>query len=185
MYYKEFDWSSYKLRYHRTWTVFKGKDEKEFLSYVHDIHEDRGFLIIPPGSKEMVWAGYDTVQPKYHFIASGFYHGQLKKDEHCAVRRRMTRSFSVGMNPHNYEFKWFNRNMRSDYPDILKPVKVDVENALKNGGPMSNTLYLWKGSLYYLSTIVGLRNGKKFVVDPMFKSEIEDCLRGHGCTVKL
>lgn len=188
MYFKEHDPQSYRMRYHRTYTVFRyaGKAE-EFMAYVNEISDNGWTLTVPKKGNtrdQVLEFPFGAIEPKYHYIAPGFYHGYRNEKSVAYLRRKLMTTLHVGLGS---QFQWkFLDGARQDAPHVLKPVTIDIPKALEEGsGALSRTLYLWKNNLYYLSSVVGLKSGKNFVVDPTFKSEIEDCVRGHECSVKL
>ncbi len=188
MFFKEYDFSSYNMRYRKSWTIFRDKKtQEEICMFVADMCEERGWFLAPSTHLRGTWYGWNAVEPKYHPIASGFYEGSVNPLNIVALSKRLTKSYYVGYNDDTHFTKIYGAEGRfaSDRPNLLKHVTPDIPKALSKGGVLSRKLVLHCNTLYYLSRPVGLQKGSNFVVDLWVKSEIEDCLRGHGCSIRL
>ena len=191
MFFKEFDLASYRLRYHRQYVVFRDvKTGKKFFAYVHEIGDENWHVSVydTNGRGETKYLELGTVEPKYHYIAAGLYHGLQKPKEVAYVKRRLVKTYHVGFAGGHFDYGFYGLSairINSQVPNVLEPCKVSVDKALETGqGALSKSMYLYNNNLFYLSNIVGFRKGKTFIVDPIFKSEIEDCLRGQECKVR-
>ena len=98
MFYKEFDLASYRLRFQRQWVVFRDKKtKKEFFAYVQEITEERWMLSVvgADGRGEAVVYSFEAIEPKYHYIAPGFYPGLSKGEKVAYVRRKLAKTFGA------------------------------------------------------------------------------------------
>jgi hypothetical protein len=185
--FKEFDLASYSMRYKNSIVVFKHPDGTLYSRFVMGFR-DNGNWVLQNNSVSYEVPHNDLV-PLYYYVESGFYHGKDNPRKVYSLMRRLVKSFIVGVgqqyNMRMIECPKMDSILDADYPEVLNPVKPNIEEALKESGALSKRLYLKKNDLYYLSKLVGMRHKRNFVVDPIFKSEIEDCLRGHECSIKL
>jgi len=188
--YKEYDIASYRLRYKGTYSVLQNQVTKEkCVVFVQDF-TDQNILAIDNPNRLMREYPREIFAPMYYFVPSGFYRDLFNDKLSFAIVRNMERSYSVGVG-RQYSLDQMNPKPGMEFlgrfsiPNILSPIVPDVEKALKSWGPISKKLYISKRGVYYLNRKVGTREKNNFVVEPIFKSEITDCLRGHQCLVTL
>lgn len=184
--FKEFDVPSYNMRYKNTVTVFKTPNGDLVSHYVIGILDNGDWVVSVDGVNTTYPNGF--LSPLYYYVESGFYEGQKHPEAVFSVCRKLARSFLVGVGQ-QYSIeqiiggaRWSNA---IDHPNILKPVKPDIPRALEGSGALSKRIFLLKNEVRYLKRVVGVRHKRNFVVDAVFKSEIEDCLRGHECSITL
>lgn len=175
----EWDLDAYRRKFLDCITVFSTEAGKKTYGHVCDMSPlDKGARFKLTG---VGWLP-EEYTPVYHRFISKYY---TTKDGNTiyAVRRRIKKSFKVGLHTDNYIMTNMAGDAGYDKIDPLGTIKIDVEKALKKAGPISETLFITEGSVMLLDKNVGLRKGSKFFVQESVKQEVSDCLQGFKCTI--
>lgn len=178
---KEWDQDSYNRKYHDTLTVFQtGLGLKSFWVSGITMGENKtpNFHVIEDGKDKII-----TDEPIYYRFGGRII---LTRNGNFAVaRRKITKSWQIGLSGKNHIVTFFGKPEKLDSLRPLEPVKVNVEAALKDSGPISEQLFVDKSTVYFLDRQVGLRRGTKFMVSESVWQEVKDSLQGFKCSISV
>lgn len=173
---KEWDLDSYIRKFKQTITVFKNSSGAVLSDYVREVaQDDEGIAFM---FKDGVYHRY--LDPQYVRFEGRYYE---TKDGYVAVTRRIKKTWKIGFSPENYNINPVKGRSGWETTNILKPLEVDVAQALKKEGPISKQLYLTKTAVLLLDKEVGIRKGSKFMVNESVWQEVSDSLRGFECSI--
>jgi hypothetical protein len=191
IWYKEHDHDAYVYKYANCWVIVENNDGERRQVYVHEIKGNGtvwnvAYLTGTPSIHTI-----DVVHewhPIYHHVESKFYPTQ--KDSVLAlVKKKLVKCFLVGIGSKNYSTSLLGKGVKdaqgSLYPLFLKEPKINVNQALEEGGLIGDRFMITKDEVFYTDLVIGMRKKKNFLVNGHFKSEIEDCLRGHECLITV
>lgn len=180
---KEWDLDAYQRKYYNTLTVFK-RDGELVSGFV------KGVSPAPVKKNgEYVFAIYDgndnsllSGDPIYYRFEGKLYNSSKGV---VGISRKIIKSFKVGLAEETHNILSLERShpIHPLYVNPFTPVKVDVEKALKVGGPISDRLYITKSEVFFVTQEVGLRKGSKFMVNNSVWQEVKDCLQGYQCSI--
>lgn len=178
---KEWDQDSYNRKYHDTLTVFQtGLGLKSFWVSGIAMGENKtpNFHVLEDGKDKII-----TDEPIYYRFGGRII---LTRNGNFAVaRRKITKSWQIGLSGKNHTVTFFGKTEKLDSLRPLDPVKVNVEAALKDSGPISEQLFVDKSTVYFLDRQVGLRKGTKFMVSESVWQEVKDSLQGFKCSISV
>lgn len=180
---KEWDLDAYQRKYAETLTIFKGEKGLRAL-YVNGITLDKDkkakFDVSVDGDSKTI-----ADDPQYFRFGGKWL--MTTKGTHVAAVRRLKKSWKIGLCNDNFVLVTPGKmpNIKPWEVLPLSPLKLDIEAALKDQGPISEQLFLTPSGVYYLDKQVGLRKGTKFMVSEAVWQEVSDSLRGFKCSISV
>lgn len=175
---KEWDLDSYIRKFKDTVTVFKNDKNELIQRYVRDIMFEGNDTPVFRLVDSDAWIS--NIEPTYFRIEGRIYH---TRDGFVSIKRKIRKSFKIGLCPDAFVIQNLKGRAPLYHCDLLTPLQVDVETALKKEGPISNKLYINKNSVLLLDKEVGIRKGTKFLVNEAVCQEVQDSLRGFECSI--
>lgn len=181
---KEWDLDSYHRKFQDTLTVFNTAQGKQAW-WVKGIeikadksatfHVDKG-----DGAGPYVIAD----EPLYYRFGGRIL---LAKDgTHCVAIRKPAKTWKIGLCSQNYNVVSYQKSAIKPWElTVFSPLKINIEKALENSGPISEQFFITPKTVYFLDKEVGMRKGSKFVVSRAVAQEIKDSLLGYKCTITV
>jgi len=193
---KEWDTDSFNRKFANSWVVHIDRKAEKIVDTFWNMGAHHP---LADGTTQSTWIGknkaqtyVDFVCPIYMRIPSGYY--ELQGDlgiKHALLIRKPGKQFSLGLNSKTHSLRYVKENSllpaevdKNLYPVLHKPLACDVEKAVEEGGPLSNTIYMTKGAVYFLDRKVGIRNSKgRIIVSNFITQEVSDVLKGTKCQI--
>lgn len=170
----EWDLEAYHRKYVNTLAVFE-KNGELFSKYVKDVkQQDDTFIFLDRSLKSF------QANPVYYRFESRIYN---YKEMFVTLTRRLNKSFKIGLSPDNHILYGYGIEALFFELDPLKELKYNIEESLKEEGPISEKLFITNRNVFYLNKEIGVRKGSKFVVIPQLQQEVQDALRGFECSI--
>ena len=140
-------------------------------------------------------AGYYPVKWIYSTAPTGAIPKKINSIGFIGVKRKAVKSYLQGYTTKTYlpfspetgasgsSFLKFLPCFLKENGEVGFPDSYPIEQSLQSEGPISSKFYLTEFGVYYLDFKVGTRSKKKFFVHEFYKTEVEECLSPHKCSV--
>jgi hypothetical protein len=187
IWYKEHDHDAYVYKYANSWVILEDNNGKRYQAYVNEIRPDNTWRVrYFKGDGSLQSISLDDYHPIYYYVGSRYYPTD-KADIYALIKKKLTKSFCVGVGNKNYSTSFVGKGAKmlgvGVMPLLLEEPKFNVKQSLEEGGLIGDRFLITKEDVFYLDTTIGMRKKNNFLVNKGFKSEIEDCLRGHECLI--
>lgn len=109
--------------------------------------------------------------------------------------KRVRKSFHIGMSLQTHVLLRYDRTedtwVEAEQPnfyniDVFKPLKINIQQAIKTYGAISDRFFLSRSRLYYLDNVVGLReNNRIFLMAPELEPDLKQILKNVKCELLI
>ena len=187
IWYKEHDHDAYVYKYANSWVILE-KDGQKYQVFVHDIMENGTVWRVAYLDGTPAFQNINVLHdyhPIYYHVESKYY-PTTESGVLALVKKKLVKSFLVGISAKNYVTSLVGKKAKGNpYPLFLKEPDINVKEALLDQGLIGDRFLITKDDVFYKDILIGMRKKKNFLVNAHFKSEIEDCLRGHECSITV
>lgn len=185
---EEFNLDAAKRKFAESILVYKDDNGALQSGYCYNVTETLQNTLL-----YLIHPNIVIANPEYHPVENGLYTNIEEPTKQIIIQRYHKKTFKIGICAQTHHFF-------TTGPDLAKPAKSwpytnitnpidpaneDIEKALLNFGPISNTVWISKNKIFYLNEQIGLRKGNTFLVNEVIKDFIKDIMAPFNTTFIL